>query len=163
MSDLEILNQIGSALLADMKAQVPVVTGETANSMEYSVEGLSISIIGNKSIGALQDGRKPTSGNGSASESLHDKILAWATAKSLTPKIIKEGQSAEKAFESMVWAMTKSIHAKGTLLYQQGGGVDLFASVITESRLNSIADVFFDSKKLAIESSIIKQFKPFSK
>jgi hypothetical protein len=49
--------------------------------------------------------------------------------------------------ESLSWAISKSIHKRGTLLYQRGGGNRIFDNILTvdkeEKLLSLISDFYF--------------------
>lgn len=160
MTNLQpILEQFGAALEADIKQAIPKVTGETADSVEKIVTPTSLTIIADEHIGALVDGRAPTrSGASSSGKTLQQRILEWIEAKGITPKVNKSGSSSPTK-EALSWAISKSIHTRGTLLYQRGGGNNIFATIITESRISALIKTITNDQTLAIESDLIKQFK----
>lgn len=147
-----ILQQFAASLSEDIKDVIPKVTGKTADSVQERVYDLGFEITANASLVALIDGRKPTSkGASSGGQTLRDSILDWIEAKGL----VVEGITSE----SLAFLISRSIHEKGTLLYQRGGGNNLFETVINDSKIDILVAQLLNNKRIDVESEIIKGFK----
>lgn len=153
MSQLEtILLQYGTALVTDIKAAIPKVTGKTANSVKLIVEELSIEVIANRSIGALIHGRKPTSTTTPSTPTLYEVILQWVKDKGIT-------SSDGLTTETLAYLITRSIHKKGTLLYQSGGNSPIFDTILGQARLDTLANAIAAIQTKVIQSETIKQIQ----
>ena len=149
----KIIEQFGISLTADIKKAIPSASGKTADSVnvEYKKDKkgkiTGFVIRGGSQIGALIDGRKPTSsGAKKGNPTLQQSILEWIKARSIKPK------EASMSEVSLSWAISKSIHKKG---YRGKGNI--FADVITKSRFDSLTKTLISSKTAAIQSDVIKE------
>jgi hypothetical protein len=111
----ELLNRLGDELVKKFQEALATrsATGRTAESIYYETTENTLDVRGPRYLGALEYGRKPTNPNATAgSPTLFEMIKEWALAKGVV-------SSAEKGSEGLgiVWAITKKIHKKGTLLY----------------------------------------------
>lgn len=152
MSELKtILEQFSHALSGDIKSAIPKVTGKTADSVEESGDEFGFEITANASLVTLIDGRRPT-GNGAVkgSPSLKETIRQWIEDKGIQPDGISK--------DSLAFLIARSIHKKGTLLYQHGGKNNLFESIITPQRIDSLAQLITGVKAKELMSEIDKQF-----
>ncbi|CAB4153250.1 hypothetical protein UFOVP606_55 [uncultured Caudovirales phage] len=153
MSQLDkILLQYGNALVVDIKAAIPKVTGKTANSVKLIVEELSIEVVANKSVGALVHGRKPTSTSTASTPTLYELILQWVKDKGITSS---DGITTER----LAYIITQSIHKKGTLLYRSGGNSTIFDTVLGQARLDTLANAIAAIQTKVIQSETIKQIQ----
>jgi hypothetical protein len=151
----EIIKEFGNSLTADIKKAIPKGTGATADSVniEYTKDKkgniTGFIIRGGAQIGAIIDGRKPTkAGAKKGNPTVQQSVLAWIKAKGIRPK------EASMNEVSLSWAISKSIHKKG---YRGKGNI--FADVITKSRIDSLTKTLIKSKTLAIQSDVIKEIK----
>lgn len=149
----EIIEQFGDSLTNDIKKAIPKGTGATADSVNIEfkkgkdgkINGFTIR--GGAQIGALIDGRKPTSaGAKKGNPTLQQSVLEWIKAKGISPK------EASMSDVSLSWAISKSIHKKG---YKGKGNI--FADVINKSRFDSLTKTLIKSKTLSIQSDVIKE------
>jgi len=147
----EIIQQFGDSLVKDLKSAIPKGTGATANSVrvEYKIKDGKINgfnIWGFESIGALIEGRKPTSNGAKKSNpTLQQNVLAWIKAKGITPK------DSSMTDVSLSWAISKSIHKNGFPANQKVK--DVFSNI----RLKSFANSLVNAETLSIQSSVIKE------
>ncbi|NQY41957.1 MAG: hypothetical protein HRT87_01220 [Legionellales bacterium] len=153
MSDKQIIKDFSEALLKDMRKAIPSATGKTADSLELNIDkdGLGFQILGGQQIGALINGRKPTKKGAktkSGDETLQEQIYKWIKARSIQPR--ESGISQL----SLSWGISKAIHRDG---YKGKGNI--FRSVITNNRINSITKTLLDSQSTTISSQVIKEFK----
>lgn len=142
----EILEQFAEKIIPELKA----VSKRFADSIEYQATDKTLEITANKHIVTLIDGRPPTSSNPEIGpKSLQQIILEWIPTKNIVPRAGANG--IVPTITQLSWAISKSIHRDGDRLYQQGGGNDIFAGIITENRLNSlvnlIGDIYFSQIK----------------
>lgn len=153
MSDKEIIKQFADALAKDMQVQLDryTATGETRDSIEVVIDkgGLGFKILGAKHIGALIDGRKPTSEGAKESDpTLQEQIFKWIKAKSIQPK------ERSMSVSSLAFLISRSIHENG----YKGKG-DIFKTVLNDQRFNSVSESLLDSKTTVASSNILKEFK----
>ena len=136
MTDKEILQQFADALVPELKS----VSGRFAPSIESEVTETSITIYASPYIRVLIDGRGPTGpGASKGSPTLQQIIRAWIDQKSITPRANASG--IIPTLDQLSWAISKSIHAKGTLLYQRGGGNNIYDTIITKSRIDNLVSL----------------------
>lgn len=136
MTDKEILQQFADALVPELKS----VSGRFAPSIESEVTDTSMTIYASPYIRVLIDGRGPTrTGASKGSPTLQQIIRAWIDQKSITPRANANG--IIPTLDQLSWAISKSIHAKGTLLYQRGGGNNIYDTIITKSRIDNLVSL----------------------
>jgi len=167
MSEIsEALSQLLNEMAEKLKANVPKVSNETAESIEVVIKdidtGVSGSILAAKHIFALEDGRAPTRiGAKSNGKTLRESLLEWIESKSFTfplkPKTTF-GKAIKNA-ESLSWAMAISIHREGTLLYQNGGHSGVISNVINESRIETFLDVFNTKTARILLNDVLTKIK----
>lgn len=145
----EIIKQFGEQLVNDIKKALPKASGKTSASVviDYQEDGFTIS--GNASIGSLINGRKPTSsGAKKGSPTLQESILEWVQTMSIQPKEDSMTQL------QLSWAITQSIHKKGTK-----GHPDLLGHELSPNRFDSLTKTLLDEQSTVISSQILNQFK----
>lgn len=144
----EILKKLGEELALEMKMKVPRVSGKTADSIEVQSDATSFTILGDKTIGALINGRKPTSASApKGSPTLQEKIFEWIKIKGIQPNEPSMSQL------SLSWAISKSIHKNG----YKGKG-NFFEQVLNQNRIDKISDALL-TKVSEATSNIIKDLK----
>lgn len=135
-SDLDILNQFAKVIVPELQA----VSGRFAESIKAETTPKSLTITASPYINTLIDGRPPTrDGATKGSPTLQQILKEWINTKGITPQA-RNGRVP--SIESLSWAMSKSIHTYGDLLWQRGGGNNIFDGIITESRINSLLNSF---------------------
>lgn len=152
--ELETLKQ---RIIANMYAADAVATGKTIKSMHVTMaEGDKIegTLYGRKFFGALETGRKPTPPNTPPSKpTLYEAILEWCKAKGIKGK-------DEKGTQGIAWAITTSIHKRGTTLFRQGGRANIYSNEIprtikdTKERLMFLISV--QAKNIRLNNVTIK-------
>lgn len=110
-----LLQKLGDELVKKFQAAIATrsATGKTGNSIFAIATENTLDVRGPLYLGALEYGRKPTGpGASKGTVTLFDMIKEWALAKGVV-------SSVEKGSEGLgiVWAITKKIHKKGTLLH----------------------------------------------
>jgi len=144
----DIIKQFGNNLLKDMKAAVPSATGKTRDSLNIEFTKTGFIIIGGAQIGAIIDGRKPTSaGAKKGNPTVRESVLEWIKAKGIQPK--ESGMSQE----TLAFIISRSIHKNG-----YPGKGNIFKSVITASRISSLTETLIRNETLLIQSNLIKEF-----
>jgi hypothetical protein len=152
----ELLKKYGEILAEQFRQSVPKVTGKTAASIVAVAGDDFIEIYGSKYIFALEFGRKPTSSGASAgTPTLFDAIKEWATAKGIIADESKDSMS-------IVWAITKSIHEKGTLLFQSGVPSGVLSKVIDTINLDQLLFDFAAYKMDQVVDDVQKEFDRLS-
>lgn len=155
----EILDQFVSGIVPELKQVAGNSFGAT---IDANVTDSGFEIYGSPYISVLVDGRGPTSKSPKiGSVSLRDRILIWIDQKSIAARPDENGKTISS--ESLSWAITKSIHKKGTLLFQRSskgeGGNNIFDTIITNDRLDALANVIGDNYRLEVEETILREFK----
>jgi len=139
---LSSLKEIFQRFIDEVEPQIKQVVGSFAPTIESEVKDYSFTIYASPYIRVLIDGRKPTrEGASKGNPTLQMVILDWIRRKSIQP------DKPNMTQESLSWAISKSIHKNGTLLYQRGGGNRIFDNILTvdkeEKLLSLISDFYF--------------------
>lgn len=135
----EILNAEFEKLRVDLikayDAKGMRASGKTAESLEVVSVGLeSVKLIGDKTFGALEEGRGATTTSTPSNPPLIDVIKQWIKDKGIVSDIKNDNDNSTLAF-----LITRKIHREGWK--REGyGGVNLVSEVITDQRIQSIID-----------------------
>lgn len=149
-SSKEILQQFVDKIVPEIQS----VTKRFAPSIEAKVTDTTATIYGSKYISTLIDGRAPTSSNAKkGNPTLQQILFEWAKEKGINPKPDAKGNIP--TVEQMSWAMSISMHKKGDLLYQRGGGNNIFEDIITQQRIDNLLNLF-EKKALNDVESLVK-------
>lgn len=145
----EILKQFAEQLEKDLKAKVPVASGKTRDSIHTVFEKKGFTIFGGAQISAIIDGRKPTKrGAKKGTPTLQQLILMWIRERSIRPR------ESNMSLKSLSWAMANSIHMNG---YRGQGNI--FETVLTKSRFNSLTKSLLKQRTVEIKSDVVKEIK----
>jgi len=148
-NDRDILNQFASKVVPEIQA----VSKRFAPTVESEITENSLIISADKHIMTLVYGRKPTSPTAKAGKpNLQQILFAWAKTKGITPRPNANGITP--TLLQVSFAMAKSMHLKGDLLYQSGVKNDIFAPILSESRINSLLGVLEENYYQQILNSI---------
>jgi hypothetical protein len=136
------LREIFQKFVDEVEPEIKQAVGSFAPTIESEVREDSFTIYASPYIRVLIDGRRPTSsGAKKGNPTLQQMIYAWILRKSIQP------DKPNMTQESLSWAISKSIHKRGTLLYQRGGGNRIFDNILTVDReeklLSLIADHYY--------------------
>lgn len=155
MTDQEILRQFAETVVPELRK----VAGKSFGaSIDYETTEDSLEIFGSPFISVLVDGRRPTkSGAPRSNPSLQDRIRFWIEEKGIQPKPDANGNIP--SVESLSFMIARSIHKKGTLLFQRGGGNNIFDIVLTNDRLESLLSLFGEKYLNTIESGVLRELK----
>ena len=144
-----IIKKFGNKLTEDIKKAIPKGTGETAASVYIEYTATGFIIRGGAQIGAIIDGRKPTSaGAKKGNPTVQQSVLKWIRAKGIRPK------ESSMTDVSLSWAISNSIHKNG---YKGKGNI--FKNVITAAKISSLTAALVKNETTAIQSQVIKDFK----
>ena len=131
MVDPQVAQEIGTGLQAVAVNAIQTVnyngygpanaTGKTALQIYWRPTERGVDLIGPTHVLTLVHGRGPTVGNGPGV--LRPMIREWLDAKNI-------GEPDER--NSISFAITKSIHKKGTTLYQKGGNSPIFDALVSD-------------------------------
>lgn len=137
MTDQEILKQFGEKIVPELKA----VSKGFADSIYAEYTDTSMTIYASPFIRVLIDGRAPTSSGAKAGNpTLRERLLSWINRHSIQAKPSPNGKIPTP--EQLSFLMARSIHKKGTILYQRGGGNNIFDTIITPSRIDNLLNLF---------------------
>lgn len=149
MSNKEIFKQFTETIIPELQK----VSGRFANSIESEYTEESLTISASPFIRVLIDGRKPTSsGARKGNPTLQQIIRKWIDEKGITPKAKSNGVIPTK--EQLSWAISKSIHVNGTLLWQRGGGNNIFDPILTSTRINNLLNLLANQYYVSIQNIV---------
>ena len=149
MTNEEIFKQFSETIIPEPQK----VSGRFANSIESEYTEDTLTISASPFIRVLIDGRKPTSANArTGSPTLQQIIRKWIDEKGITPKAKTNGIIPTK--EQLSWAISKSIHVNGTLLWQRGGGNNIFDPILTPQRINNLLNLLANQYYVSIENIV---------
>lgn len=147
MTDKEILQQFADKIVPELKA----VSKGFADSITAEIDETSLTISASPFIRVLIDGRGPTrQGAKRGTPTLRQLILEWINKHSITPKALPGGKIPTP--EQLSFLISRSIHEKGTLLYQRGGGNRIFDPILTENRIENLLNLFGEKYLTEIKS-----------
>lgn len=138
--DTDILKSWASTAIQDLRESMDVsgvtASGRFNQSLVAEITPNSVVIRGLRYVGAIELGRKPTSGGGNGE--LRKAIMSWIDSKGITPNGISK--------DSLAFLITRKIHREGTALYN---GTDhygrskpsrVIAGVLEDGRVQKLAD-----------------------
>lgn len=162
MSEIsEIFRQFGENIVPEIKSVSKRFAPSVESTYVENGNGAVFTITASEFITTLIDGRRPTSPNApKGNPTLQQILLEWIKHKGIAPRQGKDGRTP--TLEQLSWAMATSMHKKGDLLWQRGGGNDIFEPIITEKRITSLFSLLSNSYLKTIESSVIKNLNNVS-
>lgn len=123
---IKILNEAGHGFVQKIKGQVPHVTGQTANSLEfktsYEHDAYRLQILGRPFFMTVETGRKPKGDK--PSPEMVKNIQKWMDAKGI---------------EGKAYGMARYINQHGTKLYRDGGKKDVVSNVLNETAIGHLS------------------------
>jgi len=132
----EIFRQFNEKIIPELKA----VSKRFADSITSEMDDTSIEITASPFIRTLIDGRGPTGiVYKPSTPNLQKLILKWIKEKGITAKATNNGKI--KTSEALSWAISQSIHKHGDLLYQRGGGNNIFDPILTPQRIENLLNL----------------------
>lgn len=133
---IEIFKQFAETIVPELQA----VSKRFADSIGAEIGEKEIVIYASPYISVLIDGRPPTSPSAKkGSPTLQQAIREWIDDRSIVPRAAPNGITP--TLEQLSWAISKSIHMRGDLLYQRGGGNNIFDGIITEDRIENLLNI----------------------
>lgn len=130
---LAILSNYGQSTVAQIQANLSATgtnaTGKTSRSLRFEVSEKGdkqiLQVIGGrKYFMTVETGRKATPNYDKPSTQFVQAIKEWAEAKGV---------------EGSPYAIARTIHQKGTKLFQKGGRKDIVSNVVTADLISSIS------------------------
>ena len=162
----DILMQFLRAMADDIRKNIPVVSGNTADSIEVRMERtgqqpydrIKAGIYSDLTAVALETGRGPTkSGATKGDPTLQQSILAWIQAKGVQPTVKANSKQTSLQLQTgLSWAIATKIHKEGNALFRAGGKSGILSNVLTDARINTFADVFTSHGSRVILDNIVK-------
>jgi hypothetical protein len=147
MSNEEILDQFAKEIVPELMK----VSKGFAPSISYTVSDNVLEITASPYIRVLIDGRAPTrAGAKRGNPTLQQTILSWINRHSITARANKQGKIPTP--EQLSWAISKSIHLRGTKLYQQGGGNNIYDNIITNARIENLLNLLTNKFRVEIKA-----------
>lgn len=147
LSDKEILSQFAKDIIPELQA----VSKGFAPTITYDVTETTLEITASPYIRVLIDGRRPTrEGASKGNPTLQQAILSWINRHSIKGRVNSKGIAPTA--EQLSWAISKSIHMHGTKLYQQGGGNNIFDTIITSSRIENLVNLLTEKYIVEIKA-----------
>lgn len=154
----DIFDKFAEAAIADisrnMKQNNAVATGKTLRSLEFLSTDSQLQITGGKAFTGTDRLSFIESGRGATQRSeggvLYPAILEWVIARGIgTPKTRK----------SIAYAITKSIHEKGTKMWRQNKMRDIVQSAFGEDRIEQLYKDLGNVLFKDLESQIVKTIR----
>ena len=126
------LTKLRTTILQNLSRYGRNATGETGRSMHIVMKPDGGTLYGRKFFDTLEIGRGPTINPTPHHPTLFQRIMAWMEAKGV---YADDGNNI-----SLAWAITKKIHAEGTLLhreYKKSGRIqDIYTSAVQRAITN---------------------------
>lgn len=134
---LSILQGYGNSTVEQIRKNLASTstnaTGHTSRSLRYEViveaNAITLRIIGKPFMKVVETGRKATPQFTKPSQEFVASIREWAEAKGVP---------------GAAYSIAKSIHQKGTKLFQSGGRNDIISNVVNESLIDKISKDVLD-------------------
>lgn len=151
LTDLEILSQFGSSVIADIKinaiAQGRTATHKAEQELHEQVSESKLQVI--DGAGYIDWGWE--SGRGPGKRPPISKLIAWIEAKGIVPRDIP--------VSSLAFLIARNIGESGTHLHRQGGQSGVVSNVITKERITSLKDSFATKHLNEVKSTVVEEFK----
>ena len=145
------LKEIFQKFVDLVEPEIKQVSKRFAPSIESEVRDDSFTIFASPYIRVLIDGRKPTSPSApKGNPTLQQILLEWIRDKSIQP------DKPTMTQEQLSWAISRSMHTKGDLLYQRGGGNNIFDKILTTERENKLLSLISEFYYVQITSIVEK-------
>lgn len=131
-------------------------SGKTAESLDVITSVNNGKLIGDKTFGALESGRSPSS-SGSKPGNLIDEIKQWIKDKGIVSDIKNDTDNSSLAF-----LITRKIHKQGWMRNSPRNpikGVELISNVVTQRRIQSIIDKVGVELTLTLVTKLENEFK----
>lgn len=129
---IAILQQHGNSTVEKIRQNLQSTgtnaTGKTSRSLRFEVttdiNTTTLKIIGRPFFNVVETGRRDTPYFTKPSKEFVASIQEWAKAKGVP---------------GAAYAIAKSIHQKGTKLFQSGGRTDVYSNVVNQSLVDQIS------------------------
>lgn len=147
---LTILSSYGQSTVAQIQANLSATgtnaSGKTSRSLRFEVrehgDKQILQVIGGrKYFMTVETGRKATPQYTKPSAAFVKSIKEWMEAKGI---------------QGPAYAIAKSIHQKGTKLFQKGGRMDIVSNVVTQDLVDRISKDILSQFSTEYLKSIVK-------
>lgn len=146
----ELIQQFFTELQQGVRNNIPSVTGATRAAIRTNVGDSIGQLIGPAYIDALEIGRGPTRNSSPQTPTLREKILQWIRAKGIQRDDISD--------ESLAFLISRSIHKKGTRLFQSGRNSGVISNVITQDAIDRFGRQLTDANVQNFSSRLLARF-----
>jgi hypothetical protein len=147
----EYLNKLGQELTDRLVKDIQTkrvtkygavnASGRLAKSVNYKVNGSTLTISAEQYIGALEFGRKP------GKRPPRDVIRKWIDEKGIIPNGISK--------DSLAFLIQRKIGEEGTTIWQQGG-TDLVSGIFNDALRKEIENDFYSLIASEVTSDVLK-------
>lgn len=154
----EAFDKFAEAAIFDIKKQMratdAVATGKTLRSIEFLATDSQLRITGGKAftgtdrISFIESGRGKS--NRDEGGKLYPAILEWVEAR---------GIGTTKTRKGIAYAITKSIHEKGTQLHRKNKIRDIVQSAFGEDRITELYKELGNTLFRELESQIVQTIR----
>ena len=149
---IEIFKQFAEKVIPELQA----VSKRFADSIGAEITEKEIVIYASPYISVLIDGRAPTDPNAEkGSPTLQQILRKWIDDRSIVPRPSPSG--IVPTLDQLSWMMSNSMHMHGDLLYQRGGGNNIFDPILTEDRIDSLLSLIGDEYFNEVQSITFKK------
>ncbi len=139
---------------ANIKSKGKEATGDTGAALKVKMDKKGGELVGAVHMEALESGRGPTRRGRGPGPTLQQAVLRWIKAK---------GIRSELTDESLSWAISKSLHAKGDLLHQSRRHSGVLSEVINKETLKRFIKDFSGQELLRVGAGISQHWTTLGK
>ena len=149
--DTDILQSFAARFIQDLRESMDssgvTASGNFNRSLTAEITNNSVTVLGARYAGAIELGRKPTSGGGNGE--LRKAIRSWIDDKGINPADISK--------DSLAYIITRKIHREGTKLYR---GTDSYGRTKPSRVITGvIEDGRIDKLAKSVVLDVISQFR----
>lgn len=146
----EILDEFGPELIGEIHSAMEVgkinATKQSAESLRYETPDSGFILYGAESFSFIEQGRGP------GGKPPFSHIEEWVVARGIE-------KEDEKATRSFVFAIMNKIAQEGTALHVSGERRDVYTSVITSERIESLFSLIASTMTRKVSSDIVNAFR----
>jgi hypothetical protein len=152
-----ILEREGSKLITELQAAMVAenanASGRTSESLAYSITeqdgGLNFTLSGGVGWAFVEQGRGATRRKGNGK--LRDIIRQWIDDRGIEPE---DGMSKDV----LAIIITRAIHRRGTLLHFLGERRDIYTSVLSDERIETMLSEIGNELRIDVLSDVVQHW-----